>query len=59
MKNNIEFIMGSKHGKFEQKVRLPKIPFKNNVLQKHKKINWKVFSSHFENIYASIGFMVS
>ncbi len=39
MKNNIEFIMGSKHGKFEQKVRLPKIPFKNNVLQKHKKIN--------------------
>jgi len=39
MKNNIKFIMGSKHGKFDQKARLLKIPFKNSVLQKHKKIN--------------------
>lgn len=29
MKNNIEYIMGSKHEKFDQKVRPPKIPFKN------------------------------
>jgi hypothetical protein len=29
MKYNIEYIMGSKHGKFDQKICPLKIPFKN------------------------------
>ncbi len=43
----------------DQKIGLPKILSKNhNFLQKHKKVTWKK-KNHFENIYASIGFMAS
>jgi hypothetical protein len=51
---------GSKHGKLVQNVRMLKIPFKNMIVfYKHKKVDWIILILHFENIYASIGFMVS
>ncbi len=44
----------------DQKIGLLKILSKNHIfLQKHKKVNWKKIIFHFENIYASIGFMAS
>ncbi len=61
MKNNIKYIMGSKHGKFDPKICPPKIPFKNRQcstkIQESKLKSFCIF--HFENIYALIGFMVS
>ncbi len=53
-------IGGSKHGKFDQKLRMLKIPFQNmRIFKNTKKEIGKLFIFHFENIYASIGFMVS
>ncbi len=53
-------IGGSKHAKLDQKAHMPKIPFQNMIIFKNTKNKiGKFFIFHFENIYASIGFIVS
>jgi hypothetical protein len=54
-------MLRSKHGKLDQKICPPKILFKNMTIfyKNIRKYIGKFFIFHFENIYVSIGFMVS